>query len=97
MLQEAANRHLSRMLLIFSDLCECDADIAACLTFMRIQAPPGEALWTASNVRQQMPGAFSTVTSTSLYAANVNSDLKLIQFFSDQRFKTDTPRHRKRL
>jgi IS5 family transposase len=27
----------------------------------------------------------------------VNSDLKLIQFFSDQRFKTDTPRHRKRL
>jgi hypothetical protein len=29
--------------------------------------------------------------------ACVNSDLKLIQFFSDQRFKTDTPRHRKRL
>jgi hypothetical protein len=29
-------------------------------------------------------------------AVFVNGDLKLIQFFSDQRFKTDTPRHGKR-
>ena len=70
MLQEAANRHLSRMLLIFSDRCECDADIAACLTFMRLAPPLGEALWTAANVRQRMPDAFSTVTSASPYAAN---------------------------
>lgn len=77
MLQEAANRHLSRMLLIFSDLCECDADIAACLTFMRIQAPPGEAFWTAKNVRSLMPSAFATVTSTSLYATNPTSHAAL--------------------
>lgn len=77
MLQEAANRHLSRLLLIFSDLCECDADIAACLTFMRLAPPPGEALWTAENVRGLMPSAFATVTSTSLYAANPPSHAAL--------------------
>lgn len=69
MLQDAAHRHLCRMLLTYSDLCETDKEIAACLTFMRL-VPPTGAIWTAALVRQLMPSAYSTVTSASSYAAN---------------------------
>lgn len=72
MLEEAAQRYLARLLLTFSDICDSDSDIAACLTLMRLAPPPGESKWTAENVRKLMPLAYSAVSSTSEYTNQPN-------------------------
>jgi hypothetical protein len=41
--------------------------------------------------RRPAPGLIVHSDRGSQYASDVNSDLKLIQFWRSQRFKTDTP------
>lgn len=72
MIEQAALKHISRLLLIFSDLCNTDAEIAACLTFMQIHTLTGELHWDAESVRAAMPIAYSTVTSCSSFAASAD-------------------------
>ena len=73
MLEDSVQQYLSRLLLTFSDLCDSDAEIAACLTFMRITPPNSAFAWTSEMVRASMPAAYSTVCHASEYSATYNN------------------------
>lgn len=72
LLELAAKKYLSRLLITYSDLCDTDEDIAACLELMRVAPPAGEAVWTARLVRSLIPEAFGTVCSASEYTNQPN-------------------------
>jgi hypothetical protein len=73
MLEDSVQQYLSRLLLTFSDLCDSDAEIAACLTFMRITPPNSAFAWSAEQVRTAIPAAYSTVCRASEYSATYNN------------------------
>lgn len=67
---DAYNQYLSRLLLVFSDLCSTDQEIADCLTLMRVAPPAPASRWTSENVQALIPAAFATANSTSDYASS---------------------------
>lgn len=78
MLEKAVQDYLSRLLLTFSDLCDTDEEIAACLTFMQAPTPTGLKEWNASMVRAAIPTAYSIASSASDYSTNPNNQTLMI-------------------